>query len=226
MDAHLKYWTITPLNSKKSIRLYRLGDDYTNERIVERIKENRESSIFKPFQEQRIVVRQYRLPTMQDWIMKIGGIYGLYLMYCYKLGYYPKYKKTNPARVHYLLRDDLLKVEQLSQQVRLLGRENISTAEELFLYKSKVESEIEKLTSDRKHLRNEIRKVNIDDAMLQEKKSEIFAITERLKTLRKEIKLCDAIADRSLDMKDKLSVVLADEEKENRKERKGNEQQR
>lgn len=59
-----------------------------------------------------------------------------------------------------------MKLDQITAQVRLLGREHISTSEQLFLYKSKVEDEIKSLTADRKHLRNEIRKVNIDDAML------------------------------------------------------------
>ena len=68
-------------------------------------------------------------------LRKVGGLYGLYLHYCYKLGFLPKYQKQNPARLHYLLREDLMKLDQITAQVRLLGREHISTSEQLFSYK-------------------------------------------------------------------------------------------
>ena len=39
-DRH-KHWTITPKNSQKPVRLYRLGDEYGRDRIMERLRENR-----------------------------------------------------------------------------------------------------------------------------------------------------------------------------------------
>jgi hypothetical protein len=33
LSSNLKYWTVTPKGARKAIRLYRLGEDYTNERI-------------------------------------------------------------------------------------------------------------------------------------------------------------------------------------------------
>ena len=59
--------------------------------------------------------------TREHKICKVGGLYGLYLHYCYKLGYLPRYKKQNPARLHYLLRADLMKLDEITAQVRLLG---------------------------------------------------------------------------------------------------------
>ena len=57
--------------------------------------------------------------TREHKIRKVGGLYGLYLHYCYKLGYLPKYQKQNPARLHYLLREDLMKLDQITAQVML-----------------------------------------------------------------------------------------------------------
>lgn len=226
LSESLKYWTVVPKGWKKPIRMYRLGDDYTNDRIKERIRENRDKVYLEPYQKEIYRPRQYNLATREHRIRKKGGLYGLYLHYCYKLGYLPKYKKQNPARLHYLLREDLYKVDQLSAQVRLLGRENISNAEQLFLFKSKTESEIKSLTADRTHLRNEIRKVNIDDASLSAAKEKISAISERLAELRKDVRLCDAIAERSGVMQENLVTVLADEEKIKRKENRSYEQRR
>ena len=216
-----KYQVLRIKGYQKNIRLTRLGEDYSLERIKERIYENRNRVQLEPFQKGYYYrPKQYVLLTREHKIRKVGGLYGLYLHYCYKLGYLPKYQKQNPARLHYLLREDLMKLDQITAQVRLLGREHISTSEQLFLYKSKVEDEIKTLTADRTHLRHEIRKVNIDDDLLSGKRQQISALSERLKELRKEVRLCDGIAERSGIMRENLNAVLADEEKikNNRKE--------
>lgn len=224
LSESLKYWTVVPKGWQKPIRLYRLGEDYTNDRIKERIKENRDKVDLEPYQKPTYQPRQYRLATREHRIRKKGGLYGLYLHYCYKLGYLPNYKKQNANRVHYLLREDLYKLDQLSAQVRLLGRENISTTEQLFLYKSKAMEQIKTLTAHRTHLRNEIRKVNIDDESLSTAKLKIEAITEALSELRKDVRLCDAIAERSGVMQENLEKALAEEEKIKRKENRSYEQ--
>lgn len=221
-----KYWTVVPKGWCKPIRLINLGEDYTNERITERLRENQGKIILQPFQRAHYRPRQYRLQTREHKIKKIGGLYGLYLHYCYKLGYLPKYKKQNSHRLHYLLRDDLMKLDELTAQVRLLGKHGISTSEQLFSYQSKVEEEIKTLTADRKHLRNEIRKVDIDGAMLSEAKEKISEISSRLKELRKEVRLCGSIAERSSVIRKRLDTVLAEEEKSKRKENRSYEYRR
>ena len=216
-----KYQVLRIKGYQKNIRLTRLGDDYSLERIKERIYENQNRVQLEPFQKGYYYrPKQYVLLTREHKIRKVGGLYGLYLHYCYKLGYLPKYQKQNPARLHYLLREDLMKLDQITAQVRLLGREHISTSEQLFSYQHSVEDEIKTLTADRTHLRNEIRKVNIDDDLLSGKRQQISALSERLKELRKEVRLCDGIAERSGVMRENLNAVLADEEKikNNRKE--------
>ena len=189
---------------------------------------NRDSIVFKPFQPKTYIIRQYRLPTRENKIQKVGGLYGLYLYYCYRLGYLPKYnqKQQNTARLHYLLKDDLMKLDELTKQVTLLGKHQIGTDEQLFSYKRSVEAEIKTLTADRTHLRNEIRKVDISDERLSATKAKISAISERLKELRKEEKLCDGIAKRSGLIADTLSQVRAEEEKSQRKESRKYEQRR
>jgi len=224
-----KYQVLRVKGYQKNIRLTRLGDDYSLDRIKERIYENRNRVRLEPFQKGYYYrPKQYVLLTREHKIRKVGGLYGLYLHYCYKLGYLPKYQKQNPTRLHYLLREDLMKLNQITAQVRLLGREHISTSEQLFSYKSKVEDEIKRLTADRTHLRNEIRKVNIDDDLLSGKRQQISALSERLKELRKEVRLCDGIAERSGVMRENLNAVLADEEKikNNRKENRDYEHRR
>ena len=219
-----KYWTIIIKGYDKPIRLKNLGEEYTNEAIKRRLIENQWMKI-EPFQRETFRPRQYRLPTRGNKLRKKGGLYGLYLYYCYRLGYLPKYKKQNTARLHYLLKEDLLKLDRISMEARLLGRENISTDKELFSYKASIENQIETLTDERTHLRKTLRR-NLSDDELSKVKGQISTITDRIRTLRKEVTLCDGIAERSKVIEHNLEQVHADEDKFKGKERNRYEQRR
>ena len=61
---------------------------------------------------------------------KTSHIYKLYLHYCYLLGYLPKhtdYKPTSPY-----LKEDLRKLDELSQQVRYMSKYGIETFDDLY----------------------------------------------------------------------------------------------
>lgn len=219
-----KYWTIVLKGYKKPIRLKNLGEEYTNDAIKRRLMENQRVKI-EPFHSEMYRPRQYRLPTRGDKLRKKGGLYGLYLYYCYRLGYLPKYKKQNTARLHYLLKEDLLKLDKISMEARLLGRENISTAGELFSYKGSVLKQIETLTDERTHLRKQLRR-NMSDDELSKVKGQVAEITDKLRTLRKEVTLCDGIAERSKVIEQNLEQVHLDENKNRRKENSRYEQRR
>lgn len=119
-----------------------------------------------------------------------------------------------------------MKLDELSAQTTLLCRHQIGTAEQLFSYRASVEEEIKVLTANRTHLRNEIRRVDISDERLLAAKGEISEISEKLKRLRRELKLCDGIAERSGVIQEKLEKVIAEEEIMQRKERRFYDKQR
>lgn len=212
-----KYWTITPKGDTKPIRTYRLGEEYSVERIKQRLIENRNTVRFGSFQKTKPKTWQYRLQTREGKIKKVGGLYGLYLYYSYRLGYLPKYKPPNLARIHYIFRDDLMKINKLTEQTTLLGHHHIGNDEQLFAYKHKIEEEIKVLTADRNLLRNEERKVNKTDDELSGIKTKISTLSDRLKVLRKEVRLCDEIAERSGVIEHNLEVALTDEQKQQSK---------
>lgn len=210
-----KYWTIIPKGYSKPIRLKNLGDDYTEEAIRKRLIENQRINIL-PFENKCCKLRQYSLLTRQDKIQKKSGIYRLYLYYCYKLGYLPKYKKQNVSRLHYYLKEDLMKIDKISMETRLLARKNISTIEQLFLYKNSVEKEIDSWVEIRESLRKKVRK-NADQYEIPKLKDEISESTRKIRELRKEITLCDGIVKRSKVIDDCLKQIQKDEEKERMK---------
>lgn len=216
-QANRKYWTVIPKGWEKPIRLARLGEEYTNERILARLSEVRQAIRMEPFQRKSIRPRQYLLMTRKDGLRKVGGLRGLYLRYCYELGYLPKYRKRW-NRVHYLLKDDLLKCEQYSKHARLLGEYQIETREDLASFILDKNAEYEKLFAERDELRKVARRVMPEESRAEIKKV-ITELTEKLKALRDEIKLSEDIRERSDMLKEKIEKI--DKEQEQRKEERG-----
>ena len=207
-----KYWTITPAGNSKPIRLARLGEEYTNERIMERVRENPQTVRMQTFQRGSGRQKQYLLLTRMDRIKKVGGLKGRYLRLCYELGYLPKYRQK-PNSVHHLLKDELMKMDEISRQTRFLCRENITTAEELQLSTEHRQLEVERLTEKRDELRKEIRRrIPVEQKELC--KEQISEITGQLKLLREELKLCEGIRQRSEEIREKLEVIDKEERKE------------
>ncbi len=85
-DPNRKYWTIIGKGWQRPKRLYKLGEDYTNDRITERISQNSYAVRFDRFNDPPKQVKVYRVKGSLSDIKKIGGLRGLYLHYCYKLG--------------------------------------------------------------------------------------------------------------------------------------------
>ena len=138
---------------------------------------------------------------------KIGGLRGLYLHYCYLLGILPKNRPpVNPKQVHMLFREDLLKLDKISKETRLLCHYRIDTTEQLFSLKEDLQGKMAGLAEERKHLRYKSRSVR-DSEKLSEIKAEIAGLTKQIGELRKEVGLCDGIAARSGVMKEKLETV-------------------
>ena len=106
--------------------------------------------------------QQYRIPNNYslkrrvDRIMGRSGLEKLYLRYCYELGYLPKYRQ-NPTRLHIVLKEDLLKCDQYSEQAKLLSRYHISTEEDLSSHQEKVEGKMADITARRDELRMKAR---------------------------------------------------------------------
>ena len=145
---------------------------------------------------------------------RISGLRGRYLHYCYRLGVFRK--KQSPGRVHYLYRDDLFKLNNITAEARLLCTNQIESTEELFSYQEKLESEVKELCVQRKQLYNETRRVGLT----AEEKSNIAkqraALTEAIRACRRKLHLCKNIMARS----ERLKETMEQEMRENMKTKK------
>lgn len=205
--------SVRPQGKERFVRLMRnFGEEYSIENIRRRILSQYIPE--KPLAEPERKTRHYRMQGSMKSTRKITGFRALYFHYCYKLGIFPKDRPQNRKRLHFLLREDLLKLNNISQEVRLLVRHKIDTAEQLSLYKNGLEVQIEKLSAERKALYKKQRTVKCqsDPKLAEAVKKEIDGLTEQLKALRREVHLCDDIAQRSGVITEKLKAVREDEQ--------------
>ena len=215
--------SVRPQGKERFVRLMRnFGEEYSIENIRRRILSQYIPE--KPLAEPERKTRHYRMQGSMKSARKITGFRALYFHYCYKLGIFPKDRPQNRKRLHFLLREDLLKLNNISQEVRLLVRHKIDTAEQLSLYKNGLEVQIEKLSAERKALYKKQRTVKCqsDPKLAEAVKKEIDGLTEQLKNLRREVHLCDDIAERSGVITEKLKAVREDEQNQG-KEKQQNE---
>ena len=215
--------SVRPQGKERFVRLMRnFGEEYSIENIRRRILSQYIPE--KPLAEPERKSRHYRMQGSMKSARKITGFRALYFHYCYKLGIFPKDRPQNRKRLHFLLREDLLKLNNISQEVRLLVRHKIDTAEQLSLYKNGLEVQIEKLSAERKALYKKQRTVKCqsDPKLAEAVKKEIDGLTEQLKNLRREVHLCDDIAQRSGVITEKLKAVREDEQNQG-KEKQQNE---
>lgn len=96
-------------------------------------------------------------------------------------------KPKRNKRLHFLLREDLAKMDAISEEVKLLVGNHIDTAEQLSSYKEGLESRIKLLTADRKSLYRKQRTVSVksDEEALTKVKAQIADISKELAALRR-----------------------------------------
>ena len=204
--------SVRPPGKERFVRLARnFGEDYTMESIRRRILE--QSRAVRPLPEPAPKNKHYRVSGNWQSRKRVTGFRALYFHYCYLLGVFPRQKPQNHKRLHFLLREDLIKLDAITQEARLLAEHRIDTAEQLSSYQSELESRIADVTSQRKQLYRKQRTVAVqpDEAASAEVSTAIATLSKELSHLRREVKLCSDIAVRSGILPERIQKVREDE---------------
>lgn len=207
--------SVRPPGKERFVRLARnFGEDYTLEGIRRRILEQTRAAM--PLSELAPKPKHYRMSGNWQSRKKVTGFRALYFHYCYLLGVFPQKKTQNHKRLHFLLREDLIKLDAVIQEARLLAANRIDTAQQLSSYISGLESRMESVTSQRKQLYRKLRTVAVksDEAASAEISSAITALSKELYQLRREVKLCSNIAMRSDVLPERIQEVQKAQGKE------------
>lgn len=213
--------SVRPQGKERFFRLGRnLGESYTPVGIRCRLLEQS-----RPEREYRPQPRKVKFHGQMKPSRKATGFRALYYHYCYLLGIFPRNKRRLPRRAPPALREELLRGEQFSQEVRLLSRHKIDTVEQLEAHQGKVKAVLDERIFQRAALYRQFRTVAVqsDPERKDRVKQEISTLTGQIKKLRKEIALCQDIALRSEKMRERLQAVQIEEKSLSRKEVKAKE---
>lgn len=193
----LKHPVVIPPGGTKGVRLDRLGYDYTLDGITDRILRNMRKQV--PFPEAEKQHRgKYRYRGSFRKYPKATGFRALYLYYCYLLKIIVK-KPASVKKVPASLREDIVKLDWIIAQTRFLGANKIETAEDLQAKQQEIQVQIEKLTQQRRDLRIALKRALRQDDPVQVAalKAQIATLSAEVRKHRKEVKLCDDIAQRN-----------------------------
>ncbi len=196
--------SVRPQGKERFFRLGRnLGEDYTPEGVRRRLLEQS-----RPEREYHPQPRKMKFHGQMKPARKATGFRALYYHYCYLLGIFPRNKRRLPRRVSPALREELLRGERFSQEVRLLSQYKIDTMEQLEAHQGKVEDDLKALLSQRTSLYRQFRTVGVQSNPKRKDwvKQEISTLTGQIKKLRREAALCQDIAQRSEKMRENLRV--------------------
>ena len=178
-----QYLRIKPYGYNKFFRMDKLGYEYTEDAIRARIIKNEREGSW---------VKVYYRPTLRE---NPKGLYALYLHYCYLLGAIPKVIPKN-REAYAAIKEDVRRARMYNEHAKFLGKYGLDTTTDLQRHEEKVESQIAALCKERQALWNKIRWMT-DADKVQPIREEIFALSKRIKELRKEQKMCKDIYDRS-----------------------------
>ena len=189
-----QYLRIKPYGYNKFFRLDKLGAGYTEEDIETRIKKNAIERKWTPI--------PYYQPTLRE---KPTGLYALYLHYCYLLRAIPKVIPKNPE-AYAAIKEDVRRARMYSEQAKFLGKYGLDTKDDLIQHALGIREQMNALCKERQKLRNKMRWMK-DSAEMQPIREQIFAISDKLKPLRKEYAMCKDIYDRSDDIEKTVERV-------------------
>ena len=211
--------SVRPPGRERFVRLARnFGESYTLEAIRKRILQHPFPQ--RPKQQAKRPASAAKVKT-KSWksARRLTGLQSRYFYWCHKLGIQPKTK--HGRKRHYIQREDYLKFNDFIAESWLLSKNRIETSEQLQAFRSQVEETIPCVSLPRTRLYRLKRTVEFrDDSGKQaELQEQIDVLTKQIRSLRREIHLCDNIAERSIALQEKIKIARQDELNKKEEER-------
>lgn len=180
-----KYPTLRPPGKERFVRFKTLGKSYSPEAIRQRILYPK-----RPFTP--AAVWRGRLHGTHRNARKLTGLRALYYRYLYELGALPR----KPQRPSYAVRQDIRSLDKRIRQMEFLLHHGIDTLAQLNAYRQVQEKTVSDLLTERR----ELHRAEPNDAV----QAGLDQITQALKLLRRDIRLCRQIAEQSVQMRERL----------------------
>ena len=200
---------------KRNIRVERrFGKEYSVERIRQRILANdlvNEEKIY-PYKTTRI--KFYGTKSIFKKAYKPKGIIALYYYYKHLLGLY---KKNNvPHKLTEEMRKDIAKMDHYSELIRFLCKYKLEIVQNVDDLKEKKLKEKQEILNARNRLY--YKRGNTENGSEKDQiTKQIIQVTDELKKIKKEIKMCDEVVDNTAKIKEQIRQVEAKEQEKAQK---------
>ena len=203
VKTNVKHMAVCPPGKERFTRLRRLGDNYTEEAIRKRIQQQENTEI--PHRQDKQSwghlspgrSGRYCGSWSKGKKSKVGGLRGLYLWYAFKMGVVKK-SASSSRKTHYLLREDIRKLEKRERMASLLVKNRIETFDQLHAHQDECRRLISVLCDERTKLRGK---------HTPEAEEKLAVIREQLKMLRREVRICDKIEEDSVLLEKKRQAL-------------------
>lgn len=202
-----KYPTVSHPKFERPRRLKTLGEEYTPERIEERILSKwRKYEIDVP--EQDDLTQEFFAPLVQPTYKEVYVSF-VTVVQCVK-----KNPNANREIDKYLI-DEMRKLDKLIEQQNLLCDNDIETPEDLEKYKASCESELKECEEARNRLYKMVKAAarKNDTKEVAELRDAVSTLTERMKNLRKNIRICDRIQEDEPRIENKINDIMNEKER-------------
>jgi hypothetical protein len=199
-DPYRKYVTIRSLNSKKSVRTFRLGDGYDKESLREKMMDNgrdyratkRYLAFMAPYRRDYDeydppTETYYRKREFYSKAVRVTGYLSLWRCIAIVLGLEPLYKYEYQKPMSPECREACRKLDRYIAEINLVARERFDTPRDIQNYIAQMNQEIDIATALRRKVRNQQRRCT-DPAKMNELKKKCKAYTSVLAELRKNKK--------------------------------------
>lgn len=202
-----KYPTISHPKFERPRRLKTLGEGYTPQDIERRLMSKwQRYKVEIPEQDNSVQV--FFEPLVDPNIQQV------YVSFVKFVGYVKENYNTNREIDKYLI-DEMRKLDKLIEQQNLLCDNDIETPEQLQAFKDSCESELQECDEARNRYRKmmKVAERNGNETDVAKFKNEITFLTERMRILRKNIRICDRIQEQEPKIENKINEIMNDKER-------------
>ena len=199
-DYNRKYPTIRSINDTKAVRMYRLGEKYTPNAIAEKVRNNpyhyqNKYLEFTKVKKRRNVKRGKYKGSFEFISVVSLTLELIFLTLFYLMGYRKvatKNKSYTPLSPE--MKEEVRKLQRYSNQVRLVCKEKLNTLNEVKVFISKINDEINDYIDLRQNYRRKSRNCK-DEELVKEYKSKISDCSLIIRKYRYDLKIASQIIE-------------------------------
>lgn len=210
-DYNRKYPTIRSINDTKAVRMYRLGEKYTPNAIAEKVRNNpyhyqNKYLEFTKVKKRRNVKRGKYKGSFEFISVVSLTLELIFLTLFYLMGYRKvatKNKSYTPLSPE--MKEEVRKLQRYSNQVRLVCKEKLNTLDEVKVFISKINDEINDYIDLRQNYKRKSRNCK-DEELVKEYKSKISDCSLIIRKYRYDLKIASQIIEDVPKIKDVIKI--------------------